>query len=102
MNIFERFLNSISYKFPKGYPDMSNPNDVSLLESLINEKLGKNISLNEGSIKQNTIKAIQAILNSELGKQHNFKIQTDWSRLGNMDKISPDQFLEIIKDTFNI
>ena len=37
MNIFDKFLNNISYKFPKGYPDMSNPNDVSLLESLINE-----------------------------------------------------------------
>jgi hypothetical protein len=35
------------------------------------------------------------------GKKYNFKPQTDWSRLGNMDKISPDQFLEIIKNTFN-
>ena len=42
MNIFEKFLNSISYKFPKGYPDMSNPNDISLLESLISKVLGEN------------------------------------------------------------
>ena len=101
MNIFDKFLHSVSYKFPKGYPDMSDPTDISLLESLISEVLGQSISLNEGSMKQNTVKAIQTILNSELGKKYNFKPQTDWSRLGNMDKISPDQFLEIIKNTFN-
>lgn len=101
MNIFDKFLHSVSYKFPKGYPDMSNPTDILLLESLISEVLGQSISLNEGSVKQNTIKAIQTILNSELGKKYNFKPQTDWSRLGNMDKISSDQFLEIIKNTFS-
>ena len=101
MNVFDKFINSISYKFAKGYPDMSNPTDILLLESLISEVLGQSISLNEGSVKQNTIKAIQTILNSELGKKYNFKPQTDWSRLGNMDKISSDQFLEIIKNTFS-
>ena len=101
MNIFDKFLHSVSYKFPKGYPDMSNPNDVLLLESLISEVLGQSINLNEGSVKQNTVKAIQAIVSSRLGKQHTFKLQSDWYRLGNMDKISSDQFLEIIKDTFN-
>jgi hypothetical protein len=80
---------------------MSNSTDISLLESLISEVLGQSISLNEGSVKQNTIKAIQAILNLESGKKYNFKSQTDWSRLGNMDKISSDQFLEIIKNTFS-
>ena len=42
MNIFDKFLHSVSYKFPKGYPDMSNPTDISLLESLISEVLGEN------------------------------------------------------------
>jgi len=101
MDTLDKFLHSISYKFPKGYPDMSDPTNISLLESLISEVLGQNINLNEGSVKQNTVKAIQAIINSKLGKQHTFKLQSDWSRLGNMDKISSDQFLEIIKDTFN-
>jgi len=72
MNIFDKFLHSVSYKFPKGYPDMSNPTDISLLESLISEVLGQSISLNEGSVKQNTIKAIQAILNLESVKIYNF------------------------------
>lgn len=42
MDALDKFLNSISYKFPKGYPDMSNPNDILLLESLISEVLGEN------------------------------------------------------------
>ena len=45
MSIFDKFLHSVSYKFPKGYPDMSNPTDISLLESLINEKLGENVNI---------------------------------------------------------
>ena len=54
MNIFDKFLNSVSYKFPKGYPDMSNPNDVSLLNSLINEALGEDINLNKMGILTET------------------------------------------------
>ena len=39
MNIFEQFLNKISHKFPKGYPDMNNEQDISLLESLVSDVL---------------------------------------------------------------
>lgn len=42
MNIFEKFLNNVSYKFPKGYPDMNNQDDITLLENLISEVLGEN------------------------------------------------------------
>ena len=35
MDVLEKFLNNVSYKFPKGYPDMNDPKDVELLESLI-------------------------------------------------------------------
>jgi hypothetical protein len=37
MDILEQFLNSIAYKFPKGYPDMKDPKDVELLHKLLNE-----------------------------------------------------------------
>jgi hypothetical protein len=37
MDILEQFLNSITYKFPKGYPDMKDPKDVELLHKLLNE-----------------------------------------------------------------
>ena len=30
MDILEKYLNSISYKFPKGYPDMKDDQDISL------------------------------------------------------------------------
>jgi hypothetical protein len=100
MNIFEKFLNDISYKFPKGYPDMNNQADVVLLENLISEVLGERHNIIEGSVKQNTTLAINAILNSKWGKQYKFKTQTDWKRLGNLDKITNDQFLQIIKDVF--
>jgi hypothetical protein len=100
MNIFEKFLNNISYKFPKGYPDMNSEQDISLLESLVSGILGENINLSEGSVKQNTTKAINSILTSKWGQKYKFKTQTEWKRLGNLDKITDEQFLEIIKDIF--
>jgi hypothetical protein len=42
MDILTEFLNNISYKFPKGYPDMNNAADVIILESEFNQ-LGINI-----------------------------------------------------------
>lgn len=39
MNIFEQFLNKISYKFDKGYPDMNNKQDILIIESEL-KKLG--------------------------------------------------------------
>jgi len=39
MDILEQFLHNISYKFPKGYPDLSNQNDFSLLENEL-KKIG--------------------------------------------------------------
>ena len=47
MDIFDKFFKKYSYKFDKGYPDMGNPTDVVLLESLISEVLEMPFSLNE-------------------------------------------------------
>jgi hypothetical protein len=47
MNIFEKFLNNISYKFPKGYPDINNEQDISLLENIVSEVLGQEIVLEQ-------------------------------------------------------
>jgi hypothetical protein len=44
MDILEKFLHSIAYKFPKGYPDASNKQDMLLLE---NELKTIGIDLNE-------------------------------------------------------
>jgi len=44
MDVLEQFLNSISYKFPKGYPDIKNEQDIFLLHEEF-QKIG--INLNE-------------------------------------------------------
>ena len=44
MDILEQFLYNISYKFPKGYPDIKDPNDLLILENEF-KKIG--IDLNE-------------------------------------------------------
>jgi hypothetical protein len=46
MDILEKFLHSISYKFPKGYPDMNNAQDILILENEL-KKMGIKIQLNE-------------------------------------------------------
>ena len=49
MDILEKYLNSISYKFPKGYPDMKDEQDKTMLFNMINELLEENSLLTEGS-----------------------------------------------------
>ncbi len=44
MNILEQFLHNISYKFPKGYPNLNDKNDFLILENEF-KKIG--INLNE-------------------------------------------------------
>jgi len=102
MDVIEQFLNKISYKFEKGYPDLDNPKDKALLESILE---GMEINLNEvllgevssREITSNTRQAIDYIIkNTSKG----FKTQTDPKRLGNPEKHSSDDFKVIIKDLF--
>lgn len=46
MDALDLFFKKFSYKFPKGYPDLNNEQDVLLLENILN-KLGINIKINE-------------------------------------------------------
>jgi len=48
MDPITRYLNRIAYKFPKGYPDMNNKQDILLLEQELS-KLGVDVNLNEVS-----------------------------------------------------
>jgi len=50
MDNITKYLNRISYKFPKGYPDMNNDQDVLLLETLVSEFLGEKFSLEETAL----------------------------------------------------
>jgi hypothetical protein len=40
-DILDKFLKEISYKFPKGYPDIQDPNDVKLLNKLVMEHINE-------------------------------------------------------------
>ena len=48
MDILEKFLRNISYKFPKGYPDITDAQDMLMLEGLLKEM---GIELNEATQK---------------------------------------------------
>ncbi len=37
MDPFDIFFKKFAYKFPKGYPDMNNEQDILLLEDLISK-----------------------------------------------------------------
>jgi hypothetical protein len=39
MNIIEQFLRKVSYKFPKGYPDINDKQDILLLEKILKDLL---------------------------------------------------------------
>ena len=47
MDILEQFIRSVSYKFPKGYPDMKDPKDVEFLNKLISEVVDPKMVINE-------------------------------------------------------
>ena len=39
MDVITKYLNSISYKFPKGYPDMDDPKDKAMLFEIIEQQM---------------------------------------------------------------
>ena len=55
MDPLTKYLNSIAYKFPKGYPDMNNDQDVLLLETLLSEVIGEKFSLEEADTGDATL-----------------------------------------------
>jgi hypothetical protein len=98
MDILEQFIRNIAYKFPKGYPDMKNEQDILILER---ELFKYNIDLKEGTKASNTRKAIEAIANSEDGKSSGLAKMADTYRIGNPNKIDKDKFIEILNSVFN-
>jgi hypothetical protein len=98
MDVLEQFIRDIAYKFPKGYPDMKDPKDYLLLER---ELFKYNIDLREGTRSSNSRKAIDAIVNSKEGKAVGLtKMKNDY-RIGNINKIDKDKFIEILNSVFN-
>ena len=98
MDVLEKFLYSIAYKFPKGYPDLKDKQDMLLLER---ELFKYNVDLREGTKAANTRKAIDAIVNSKEGKEAGLSKMKDTYRIGNINKIDKDKFIEILNSVFN-
>ena len=56
MDILEKFIRKVAYKFPKGYPDINNEQDILLLESLFEKVLGEGVKLNETPLTPKELK----------------------------------------------
>jgi len=103
MNVFDKFFTKYGYKFPKGYPDMNNEQDILLLESLIQE-MGIDFRFDslifeasDSQVRKNSKQAIDYIIkNTNKG----FKTQSSSDRLGNPNKVSSDDFEAIINKLF--
>jgi hypothetical protein len=105
MDQFEKFLNDNAWRFSKGYPDMKNDQDVFLLESLI-QGLGVDFrfdqlifEVSDSQVKNNTEQAIDFILKNT---SKDFKKQSDRQRLGNPEKVSPEEVQQIFKELFKV
>jgi hypothetical protein len=101
MDVLEQFLYSIAYKFPKGYPDLKDKQDMLLLER---ELFKYNVDLREGTKAANTRKAIDAIVASKEGKEVGLAKMKDTYRIGNIgnpNKIDKDKFIEILDKLFD-
>ena len=98
MDVLEKFLYNIAYKFPKGYPDLKDKQDMLLLER---ELFKYNVDLREGTKASNTRKAIDAIVASKEGKEAGLAKMKDIYRIGNINKIDKDKFIEILNSVFN-
>ena len=98
MDALDLFFKKYSYKFDKGYPDLNNKTDMILLEALLNEILNEKLSLSEGTDKANTQKATDILVQKYPDM---FGKQSDVYRLANKNKISSEEFVNIIKKEFN-
>jgi len=103
MNVFDKFFTKYGYKFPKGYPNMNNEQDILLMESLIQE-IGIDFrfdslifEVSDSQVKKNSKQVIDYIVkNTNKG----FKTQSNSDRLGNPNKVSSDDFKVIINKLF--
>lgn len=96
MNVITKFLEHYSFRFPKGYPDMNNLEDKALLYEILAEL---DIQLEEGTLNQNSKKAKEILFKKYPDTFSQLALDT---RIGNKAKISEDDFIKIIQDTFNV
>ena len=96
MDALDLFFKKYSYKFPKGYPDMYNEQDINILADLL-ENLG--VDLTEATKSYSEI--INTILNSPETKGKLEKHSRP-QRIKNVGNISNNDFIDIISNIFDI
>ena len=105
MSTFNKFFKKFSYKFEKGYPDMDNPTDVALLESLLSKVIGEKIIL-EAISKSKSIQAAQDFVdNSQYAKDNEvkkFKSGKYANRLNSSKEKDIDKIKSALKDYFGV
>ena len=101
MDYLDKFLHSVSYKFPKGYPDVKDDRDIKMLYEMINGLIGEKFTLKEASVTSNTRNAIDKILSSPEGQKSGLSKMSNPVRIGNKQKITSEEFIEIIKAVFS-
>tara|TARA_B110000027_G_C16067105_1_gene277253 strand:- start:63 stop:1214 length:1152 start_codon:yes stop_codon:yes gene_type:complete len=100
MKVFDQFFTKFSYKFDKGYPDMDNPSDVALLESLF-EQIGVEITLKEEVPNLSGTKKAVALISQELGDEYGIRpLPSKPNRLSAPGIKDESTFLDIIKKVF--
>jgi hypothetical protein len=60
MNVFDRIINNVAYKFPKGYPDMGSPEDKKMLFEMVNNILEADENPEEEDLKNKLIDLIKS------------------------------------------
>lgn len=90
MNLIDKVILEWSYKAKKGYPDINSQEDLALFESMFG------FNLTENSIQ---VQARSKIISDNPGM---FAVQSKPGRIMNVNKISAQEFVDILKTTFDI
>ena len=109
MNIFDKFFTKYGYKFPKGYPDMNNEQDILLLENILEDLIGEAFSVfptTEDEISNEKIKELFRIIKKYPNLSINDPIVLD-PKYPNTAKISrslqrDSKFLEYLNNELDI
>ena len=96
MDILDIFLNKYSYKFPKGYPDMNNEQDVLLMEGILNE-----LGINLDEVKKSYSEIIKNLLSSEEASEK-LGPHSKSQRVKNIGNISNNDFIDILSNVFDV
>lgn len=96
MDAIDKFLKQYSYKFPKGYPDMKNEQDILLMESLL-----ENLGINLKEAQMTTAQVIKTILDSEEAKGK-LGPHSRPRRIKNIGNITKEEFIDVISNVFDI